>query len=229
MNEEEITKRVFGGLENLEPLDPNRLKAIRDRIAADAAPVKLLPSNLTLIGLLTAFFVAFSLLAAYIVRMLGLHVLTPVQMAFYFGLILLCAVGGAAVVVGEMIPGSRLRSRRRTWIVSTAVILPLTCVALFSSYDTRRFMHYGLPCFEIGSAVALITGLLLSLFLRKGFLASQRSAARVTGFFAALAGVAVLALHCPLLSVAHIFVWHFGVLLVGWLVGDLVGRRLETR
>ena len=226
MNNDDILDRLA---EDFEPIDPRRLAMIRDRMAADTVPVKPLPSDRVLIGSLTAFFLAFSLLAAWLVSMKGLQALTANQAVFYYGLILVCAVEGAAVVVGEMIPGSAMRARRRIWIAASAVALPLLCVALFNNYSANRFIHFGLGCLEIGSASALVAGVLISLIVRKGFFASQRSAARSTGFFAALAGVAVLALHCPLLSVAHIIVWHFGVLLLGWLMGDLVGRRLESR
>jgi hypothetical protein len=115
------------------------------------------------------------------------------------------------------------------WMVASALILPLTCIIIFRSYSTIHFVSRGIPCFELGSVSALGAGVLLSLFLRKGFLGFRKSAARAAGFLAALAGVAVLALHCPYLSVTHIVTWHFGVLLAGWLVGDLIGRRLEPR
>jgi hypothetical protein len=222
MNWEEITNDV-------EPLDSNRLAAIRERIVAETAPVTPLPSDTALIGFLTGVFVAFTFLAAFIVHMNAPAVLSPAQMTFYYGLILVSAVEGAAVVVGEMIPGSPLRARRSFWVVATALALPLVCVALFGNYSVRRFVHFGIPCFEVGSLSAAVAGLLFSLLIRKGFVASRRSAARVVAFFAALSGVAVLALHCPLLSIPHILVWHFGVLLVAWLVGDFIGRRLESR
>ena len=220
---------LLAPVQAIEALDEEHLSAIRERVVAASAPVKPLPSDRVLIAFLTAVFLAFILLVARIVKMRALGALTPVQMLAYFGLILACALAGAAVIVGEMIPGSRLRSGSRMWMAATAVILPLTCVAIFRSYSTVHFVSLGIPCFEMGSACALGASLLLSLFLRKGFVAFRRSAARVAGFLAALAGVAVLALHCPFLSVAHIVTWHFGVLLAGWLAGDLIGRRLEPR
>lgn len=226
MNYDEFTQRLT---DDLEPFDPDRLAAIRARLAAEAAPVKPLPPDRTLIGVITAAFLGFTLLGALLTRILAPHVLSPVQMAFYYGLILICAVEGAAVVVGEMIPGSELRSRSFIWTLATAIALPLLCILLFRSYDTERFVQRGLACLETGSVAAIAAGVLVSMALRLGFAASQRSAARAAGLFAALAGVAVLALHCPLLSVPHILIWHFSVLLIGWAGGDLVGWRMEAR
>ena len=222
-------RSLLDPLDSPEPLNQEQLSSIRNKLIAEAEPVKPLPSNLALITLVSTVFLVFAGAIGFAVRMKALHVLTAGQMAVYFGLIFLSALAGAAVVVGEMVPGSRLRSGAKTWMAGTALALPLASVVLFQSYDSRHFVSVGLPCFSLGSATAITSAFLLSLFLRKGFLGFARSAARVTGFLAALAGVAVLALHCPLLSVSHIVVWHFGVLLAAWLVGDAIGRRLEPR
>jgi negative regulator of sigma F NrsF-like protein len=222
-------RSLMGPLENFEPLDHERLSTIRNQLVAGAAPVTPLSSDRVLIAFVTTVFLIFAAAVGYGVHMKALHALTAQQMAVYFSLIFLSALAGAAVVVGEMAPGSKWRSGAQTWMIGTALALPLTCVALFHSYDARRFVPIGLRCFSLGSISAIAAAFLLSLFLRKGFLAFPRSAARVTGFLAALAGVAVLALHCPLLSVPHIVVWHFGILLSAWLFGDMIGRRLESR
>ncbi len=210
-------------------LDAEFLRKLRAEIGADIVPVSPLPSDGALIGRLVAAAVAFIVLVAFAVRMLGIDALSPLQMLVYFGVILSSVAAGAAVITGEMIPGSRLRSRGTLWAIATSAGLVLVSVALFRNYDLGRFVRLGMPCLEIGSVAAMTAGLLLSLHVRRGFLGFPRAAARRIGFFAAVSGVAVLALHCPYLNVSHILVWHFGVLLLGWLAGDLAGRFLEER
>lgn len=222
MNWEEISNEI-------ETLDPDRLAAIRDRVVAGTSPVKPLPSDGTLIGLLAGGFAGFAALAGYLTHMSALHVLSGAQMTFYYGVILICAVEGASVIVGEMIPGSGLRPRRWFWVGLTITALPLVCWAIFDNYDMKRFERLGMPCFMLGSVTGLIAGVLLALFVRRGFVARQRSAARAVAIFAGLTGFGVLALHCPFLSIPHILVWHFGVVIFGWLIGDLIGWRLESR
>jgi hypothetical protein len=221
-------RSLLAPLNEFEPLDQERLSAVRSRLMEASTPVKPLWPDRALIAAFTVVLLAFTVAVSYAVRMKALDVLTPWQMVVYYGIILLSILAGAAVAVGEMIPGSRWRAGAQIWILGTALALPLACIAIFHSYETTHFVPAGVPCFSLGLVSGIAAAFLLSLLLRKGFLGFPVSAARVTGFLSALAGVAVLALHCPLLSVFHIVVWHFGVLLVGWLVGNLLGRRLES-
>ena len=82
-----------------------------------------------------------------------------------------------------------------------------------------------------GCACAFLGGVLFSLILKKSFFSSPLAAATSIGFFAGLAGVAVLALHCPVQSVPHIVVWHMTVLGIGAaggaIAGSLFGRPGE--
>jgi Negative regulator of sigma F len=222
-------RSLLAPLNDFEPLDPERLSVVRSRLMGASTPVKPLWPDQALIAVFSVALLAFTAAVSYAVRMKALDVLTPWQMVVYYGVVLLSILVGASVAVGEMIPGSRWRSGAQIWILGTALALPLACVAIFHNYDTSRFVAAGVPCFSLGLVSGIAAALLVSLLLRKGFLGFPISAARVTGFLSALAGVAVLALHCPLLSVSHIVVWHFGVLLMGWLVGNLLGRRLESR
>jgi hypothetical protein len=60
------------------------------------------------------------------------------------------------------------------------------------------------------------------LLLRKGFLASPVAAGATIGSFAGFAGVAVLALHCPIENSAHILVWHLGAMMLAAMAGIVV-------
>jgi hypothetical protein len=206
---------------------PEEIAKIKNLLSSDLKPARSLPSDRKLVTALLLFFICFAVLAAWPFHYFGLRALTANQMAIYFGVIVACAFLCAVAIVQEMIPGSQRRIRPSLAIALGATGLVAVTVILFPNFDSSHFVRYGMGCFRVGSFCGLVAGLLLWLTIRRGFFTSPISGAIVAAFFASLAGVAVLAMHCSLLTVPHILVWHFGVLAVGAAAGTGLGWLCE--
>jgi hypothetical protein len=200
-----------------------RVARIQGLITASLEPVRPLPPDRTLISISVALFIAFSLLAAIPVGYNGLHVLSAQQRLAYYSVITACAILFSAATVQQMIPGSK-RKLRPQWVV-VAVLLSLTslAVALYQNFELTQFVELGIPCLRLGCICAAVSGALSYFIVRKGFLTSPIKTSTMMGFFAGLAGVAVLALHCPIKNSAHIIVWHLGAMVLGGVGGAAVG------
>jgi hypothetical protein len=204
------------------------IAGIKKLLSSNLRPARSLPSDRKLVTLLLLFFISFAVLAAWPFHYFGLHALTANQMAIYFGVIAACAFLCAVAIVQEMIPGSQRRIRPALAIALGATGLVTVTVILFPNFDSSHFVRYGMGCFRVGSLSGLVAGLLLWLALRRGFFTSPLTGAVTAAFFSSLAGVAVLAMHCSLLTVPHILVWHFGVLAVGAVAGTGLGWLCEN-
>lgn len=204
-------------------LDRERINQFQQLIAESLRPVRPSPSDRTLIWSLLVLFTAFSLLSAIPVGYNGFRNLSACQRVVYYALILLCATGCAIITVQEMIPGSERKASPRWMIAAVTLSLALLVSLLFHNFDLDRFVLLGIPCLRLGTICAVIGGALSGFILRSGFFTSPVAGSATVGFFAGLAGVAVLALHCPIQNSGHIIVWHLGVLALGALGGAIVG------
>lgn len=207
-----------------------RLDAIRMAATRSLSPVRPLPSTATLILFVVAGFLAFSVLATVPVGFFGYYCLLLNQKLAYYAVILLSAMVLAASLVAEIIPGSKRRVAPGISMISALVAVVLVTFVLFPQPDFFRFVRRGLPCLELGTLCAATSGFLVYLLIRKGFSSAPVRTALAAGLLAGLAGFAVLALHCPILNVAHILVWHLGPMPIGAAVGVFLGAaRAATR
>jgi len=227
MNDSDAIIDALGELKGLHPGSEmpahERLDAIRGLITSSLAPVRPLPSNGALVLLAVAGFIAFSALVTIPLGFNGFHHLSANQKLAYYAVILLSAALLSAAIIQDMIPGSKRRLPPGSAIVLPVVALALVVFVLFPRLDFAHFIELGLPCLETGILCAAGSGLVAYLLLRRGFSASPVRMATTAGLLAGLAGVAVLALHCPLQNVAHIAVWHLGPMLTAAAAGGLFG------
>src|SRR3954452_17462876 len=106
MSDEEIRRLLA---EETTPLrqedrpDEKRLEEIRGLLTSRLSPVRPLPPNWLLIGLALASFALICLLGTLYGGHKSLHVLTPFQMAAYFGAFLLLAILFSIVIVEQII------------------------------------------------------------------------------------------------------------------------------
>lgn len=202
--------------------EPQRIVQIQTLIATSLKPVRPLPSNRRLVGNVLAVFIAFSLLAAIPVGYKAFHVLNGYEKFAYYGLILVCAAWFSITTVQEMIPGSKHTASPRWPILAATIALALLVSVLFQDFEMNRFVALGIPCLRLGCVCAVLSGALFWIVVRKGFFVSPLAAGATVGFFAGLAGVAVLALHCPIQNSAHIIVWHLGAMVLAGLGGAIL-------
>ncbi len=205
--------------------DPQRVERIGQILVSSLHPVRPLPSNGKLMGGFLLLFAAIALLITAPVGFYGYLALNAEQRIAVYSLIAACAIASSASLVARMIPGSKPLPR----MITPALICLLACVDLliFQNFDTSRFVERGIPCLRFGLICATATAALAYPILRKGLFTAPIAAGAITGTFGGLAGVAALALHCPLLIAPHILVWHFGALLIAVLVGALAGFFIQ--
>jgi hypothetical protein len=237
MSDEEIRRllaeRTELGGPSLEPPrdcpDEKRLEDIRGLLAAQLSPVRPLPSNSVLMALALASFALICLLGTLYGGHKSLHVLSPLQMAMYFGAFLLLAILFSIAVVEQIIPGSIRRVKPGLLMAGAALLLVTLAPVLFENFTLDGFVKHGVPCLEFGTICAAVGGVLGFFLIRKGFLTSPLEAAVLTGCFAGLSGVTALGFVCPFLNAPHILVWHFGTMVIGTAAGALIGLVLEWR
>lgn len=201
-----------------------RLNAITAAVANDLQPVTPLPSDLRLVLIALGFFLVFTLLTGAISGLRGARQLSAGQQLPYYLVILLWALLCSIMLVQQWVPGVRKRLNEMSATVLALVVAAAVIALLFPVFDTDHFVALGLPCLVFGSGCALMFAGVISFFLRRGYCTSPLQALVTTALFSGLAGIAVLALHCPIQNALHILVWHFGAITVAILVAIILFR-----
>ncbi|MGI8987984.1 MAG: NrsF family protein [Bryobacteraceae bacterium] len=203
--------------------DPKRLERIERLVTVSLKPVRPLPSDTALMAIFFALFAVFAIAATLPFGFSGFDLLDPWQRFSMYGVISICAFFFAATVAGQMIPGSRRKHDPWRVILRSLLYLAAITLVVFQNFDRARFVARGIPCLRLGSICAAIAAACLYAVIRNGFVTSMFQAGAVTGAFAGLAGIAVLALHCPIHSAAHVLAWHLSVMLLAALGGAIFG------
>lgn len=213
-------------------LDPALLDRVRTPIFASFARVRLLaPAGVFAVAFL-AIFVVVAMAGAKYLGMYGPRAMTPGQRVAMFAVLVAGAVLAAVTTAQHMRPGARsLRGAVLFTIAITAI--EAAFFALFHDYSTSRFVHFGAACLRAGLWCALPAGVLVWLLLRRGYAVAPVSTGAAVGVVAGLAGLTALQLHCPVLTVPHMALWHAGILIgsvaagagIGWAARSLRARR----
>jgi hypothetical protein len=183
-----------------------------------------LPSNTVLWSIALAIFAVISLVIAGIVKLFAIQVLGGWQMILYYGLVFLLAALFARAIVEQMIPGS-VRLIRSSWLAALGMAaLVLLIIVIFKNLGTVHFVTQGIPCLRLGVISAVVSGFIGWKLFQRGYLVSPRETITLYGLFAGLVGIAVLALHCPILNSLHVLVWHLGAMLIAGLMGFIIAR-----
>lgn len=155
--------------------------------------------------------------------------LGPGRLALIAAILLIAIAAVSRTLARLMVPGSSVVSPLGVFLAQV-VVLEITFLALFHNYSMGGFVHYGTSCLTAGLLWALPVALLAWLFLGRGLIVDYPGAGLMLGALAGLAGVAILELHCPAVTLPHIAVWHGGVLVVSAAAGYLAGlaaRRIR--
>jgi hypothetical protein len=210
-----------------EPPDAASVERMGSQLAASLKPIRPLPSNAALCMIALGVFLVSSLIVATAVGLKAPTVLSASQMMLYYGVLLVFAGLFSRAVIERMVPGSKHRIRSAALSVIAIATLGLLALILFSNHGTERFVQQGIPCLRLGVVGAFLSGLLGWRLLKRGYLVSPRETIALYGLFAGLAGVAVLALHCPILNSLHVLVWHLGAMLLAGFAGLLLGSYAD--
>jgi hypothetical protein len=173
---------------------------------------------------LLIFFLIFVVLTAVGIHHLGAFgwpVLTGLQKT----VILTSLAASAALLsfstVRQMTPGSRYPFSPALLLPALFVLLSLAVASVFQYENDPHFIRVGMGCLQAGIPYAIPALILFWFVLRRGAFLHPYLSGATAGMLAGLIGTSVLEVHCPILDMRHILVWHLGVCLVGLLAGLL--------
>ena len=229
MKDEEVDRVLNRAGDAAVSPEPEQLKRVTASVQSSLRPVRPLPPAWIIAAGLTFICAGVSFLGAARVGFAGFERMDLLERVLIFATLVALTWTLARHFVREMIPASLLR-------VSAGMLLVLSCAALlvlfgllFHDHQVTDFVSIGVACLITGFVYALPAGLLCWLLLRRGFAVNAVSAGLTAGALAGMAGLGVLELQCPNFEVAHLLVWHTGVVPLGSAVGALLGwivRRL---
>jgi hypothetical protein len=206
------------------PVDPALLDRVSRSIGAGLQPVRPLPPSWIWSGGLVLISAVLALAAAMLLKPYGVSKMSLLEIALIFPVLGVMLWMASVLCVAEAIPGSR--RPMAPWLLSACCCLALAAVfgLLFDDYRTERFVSRGVACLTAGLVIALPASIAAWLLLSRGFAVNSAAAGLAKGTLAGLAGVAMLALHCPIFEAPHVLVWHIAVLPVCGVAGALLGR-----
>ncbi len=208
-------------------VDGPQLDAWKNIVLQDLRPVRpVLPTIVFALAFGLAF-AALALLSILVLRSYGWHVLMPAQKVIVFASLSAAAALLAITLSREMIPGTKVLFHPGLVIVSLFVCLTLIVASVFQIRAEKNFLHDGAICLQIGVPFAIPAALIFGWILRKGTVLSRRWTAAVTGMLAGLVSTSALEIHCPILNMWHILLFHFGIPLLGVGAGFLFALASE--
>ncbi len=207
--------------------DPGCVARIRENLTKSVAPIRPLPSNLSMTLWCVAIFCGLAVLLTIPVGFKGFAKLSLAGAIGQYSVVLLLALVMAGGVVAQMIPGSRQVLSPVAAIILAILLLSLTAALLFPDFGTDRFAARGYPCLRLGVLCAIPAAGAVWAVMRRGFVTDSVSAAMAGGGLAGLLGIGVLTLHCPIFSAAHIIGWHVAVIAVTTVTGGFMGALVS--
>ncbi len=212
-------------------LDPALVARVGSPVLSSLSRVRPLgPVSVYAAGLFTIF----AALGAIGGKMLGIYgwpaMNAGARMLIFTTLVVLAGLA-ASVIARDMRPGAKTAGG---WLLFAITFIAVETVFffLFRDYGMGQFMHLGTGCLKAGLRYAIPAGVLAWLVLRRGYVVAPVSAGAAVGTLAGLAGLAALELHCPILTIPHVAVWHSAVVVLSIAAGAFAGwaaHSLRTR
>ena len=208
-------------------LSPELHGRVSGAISASLRPVKPIPSAAALAGQFASIFLVF---AAALIVMMGVTGWRTLSVWQALGIFAILAVGVSLlslVLAWQIRPGSLQKIPAELAWSYFGVGFLTGAALLFPWRGTEGFVLRGWPCLLAGTAVAIPGGVLFWLLSRRGVPLSAGTFGGTLGALAGLLGVTVLQFRCIYQDVAHILVWHGGVLVLSIAAGVLVAVAIE--
>jgi hypothetical protein len=139
-----------------------------------------------------------------------------------FSVLLAVSVWAAFATADQMRPGSRA-TRTGVRLLLTLLSMEIVFFVVFDDYSAGQFFRAGLRCLGLGTLTAVPAGVFVWLLVRRGYILAPISAGCSIGALAGLTGLFALELHCPILTIPHVAVWHAAVVAVSAALGAASG------
>ena len=193
-------------------------------MARDTKPVRPLPGTMTMGAIFFLLCWAVAIVGGIAAGPKGFQLLTQVEWISIFGVLAAVTAGAAMLAARSMRPAAgRLYGG---WPAAVSlVVAEMVFLAVFQDYDASHFIHAGLVCLGLGSAFAIPVTCIAWLVMSRGFVVERVTGGMLAGLVGGLAGLSMLEVHCPLLTVPHVGFWHVAVVVVGLVFGACLGLR----
>lgn len=198
-------------------------------LTGELNPVTPLPSDRTLTLSIFFFFVGFCMIMTAPVGFFGHTAMSGVERAVYYSILGSFGLLFSNATVASAIPAAKVRLPAYFLIFVSVVVTALAVSVMFPGVGPEQFVRRGIPCLRLGCICAALFGVIAGLLLRRGYVTDRWRTTLVVSSFAGFSGVAVLALHCPILNTLHIVVWHLGTMAVSTLAGLAIAALFPTR
>lgn len=198
------------------------LDRIRGPLLSGLTPVRPLASLRVFAALFICIFMAAASLGALKFGIYGWPALNVAQRIAIFAVLVALAVFTAATAARHMRPGAKRIGGGFLFMLIFAVIEAVFLI-LFHDYSLGRFVHWGTGCLRAGLLCAVPVAFLIWFLVRRGYVLHPVSAGAAIGCIAGLAGLTALEIHCPILTIPHVAVWHAAVVAISAAAGALGG------
>lgn len=210
-------------------MNPNRNRLIAS-LADELKPVRRF--RLRDGALLVALAVLASLIGVEIVEGLWRGILTGEPAPFFWvtnGMLMLLGVAATAAVLAMASPAVGRRYDAPKWASAMLGVLPIAAIINFlpQSKGIEALVDPStLHCVTSSLAAALVSGLALTLWLRRGAPVSHQTAGWFTGIAAGSLGTLVYGLSCTMDTVTHLGIWHIAPVAISASVGRIAVPRI---
>lgn len=146
------------------------------------------------------------------------------------GLFLMLGVAASVAVIVMSRPQVGNEHGGWIWAAAMAGLLPLTALLMGLATGPAAFEQsspaHGLDCLIAGTALSIIVGSVLTLWLRRGAPTSAENAGLLTGVAAGSFGIFAFSFQCQFNNIYHIGLWHSLVVVISAMVGRILVPRL---
>jgi hypothetical protein len=211
-----------------QPVETAVLDRIRQPAISMLTPVRPLAPVGVFVAAFVIIFGVIAVAGALRLGVYGLPALTLIQRVAIFPVLMALAVLTAFAAARRMRPGARTIGSGVVFTVSL-IAIEAVFLSLFHDYSVGRFLRWGTGCLRAGLLCAVPTALLVWLLVRRGYIVAPVSTGAAIGSVAGMTGLTALELHCPILTIPHVAIWHVGVLVVSIGAGAMAGWLARSR
>ena len=204
-------------------MNDNSTERLMTDLVADLAPIKPLKFANGALLALAGFGVAVALVFALGYPRSDVMAGQPAEV-FLLATGLFVFAAAACATAALLMASPRVGSARNGWQWAVAMLGLLPVAALLAIFSPQTSFAdneagHGVICLTASLGPVLITGGVLTAWLRRGAPTSPERAGWVVGLASGAAGIAAFSFSCPYDSVLHLGIWHFGAVAISAVIG----------
>ncbi len=204
-------------------VSPELEQKISKNAKGSLQPVSRLRSTSVRAAQLLIVFVLLAAAVTSMMKILGIEAMSRAQLAGISAVLALGVVLLTRSLAWQMTPGSLQRIPAWSAVAIVGAGLLAGTVILFPWQTPEEFIEHGWRCLRTGLTLAVPTAALFWLSVRRGAFVNLTTLGATLGAIAGLLSVTVLQFTCNMQEIAHLLVWHGGVLAISTVIGALIG------